>query len=76
MIGLLRRRVQSPSVKTDCGKEADGPVECIRKLEHILVGVYGSHCEGMMANLLEAISASMVNAQRFVGYIPLITLYG
>ncbi len=47
----------------DCGKEAEG----IRKLGYILVGVYGSHCEGHA--LLEAISASTVNTRRSAGYI-------
>jgi hypothetical protein len=53
----------------DCGKGAEGPTDCIRKLGHILVGVYGSYCEGMMGPLLETISATQVYTRRSPGYI-------
>ncbi len=53
----------------DCGKEAEDPVDCIRKLGYILVGVYGSYCERMMSPLLEAVSDSKVNTRRSAGYI-------
>ena len=53
----------------DCGKEAESPFERVRKLGYILVGVYGSFCEGMMNCLLDAISASTVNTRRSPGYV-------
>ena len=53
----------------DCGRGSEGPTDCIRKLGYILVGVYGSHCEGMMGPLLAAIGASQVNTHRSSGYI-------
>jgi hypothetical protein len=53
----------------DCGKGAEGPTDCIRNLGYILVGLYGSYCEGMMGPLLGAIGASQVNTRRSAGYI-------
>ena len=63
--------VQSPdSLQViDCGIRSEGPADCIRKLGYILVGVYGSHCEGMMGLLLAAIATSQVNTRRSSGYI-------